>query len=89
MAMQGMDADRIEAIGAQLKQQGEAINGVVTAVDAVVNHLRGVWSGADEVEFEGWWRDQHRPNLSRASSAVFGLGQSAQNNAQEQRNASF
>lgn len=88
MAFEGMDVEVVQRLGHHLKHQEMAIQGIVSAVDAVVNELQGDWKGADAAEFAGWWYQQHRPALVSASEAVGGLGQSALNNAQQQASAS-
>ncbi len=88
MAFAGMDTDQVINISNQLKHQAEQINGVINAINGLVSQLESNWHGKDATDFAGWWNDQHRPALQKASEAVNGLGQSAYNNAQAQINAS-
>jgi uncharacterized protein YukE len=88
MAMIGMDVEAVNSFGGQLKNQGQAIQGVISSVDHLVSQLEGVWKGNDATTFQGWWVHTHRPALIAAMNAVDGLGQSAINNASEQSQAS-
>jgi len=53
-----------------------------------VTQAQDVWKGHDAEQFAGWWHDQHMPALSHAQQAIDGLGTSAINNANEQRQVS-
>jgi len=88
MAFEGMDPDLIEQLGNQLKTQGNQIMSVISAVDGLINQMEGSWKGQDATQFQGWWIQQHRPALNSAAQAVDGLGQSALNNASQQRSTS-
>jgi surface antigen/uncharacterized protein YukE len=88
MARLGMDADQVENAGRSLKDRAAAIDSIVAGIDKVVKSLPSIWEGSDSQKFvEVWWPD-HRKQLVAASVSVEGLGQSALNNASEQRNAS-
>lgn len=86
MAFVGMDVEAVQQLGNDLKQQAEAVQQVINAVNGLVNHSQDIWKGKDASEFLGYWEQQHRPALDAVRQAVEGLGQSAQNNAQEQAN---
>lgn len=88
MAMSGMDPDVIERIGTQLKSQAQQIESVIHAIEGLIGEARASWQGQDAVQFNDWWTSQHRPALSNAQQAIDGLGQSAMNNAAQQRDAS-
>lgn len=88
MAFEGMDVDQVISTGNQLKAQGDAIDHVISAINALVSQLPSIWQGKDATEFESWWNTQHKPALSQASAAIHGLGQSALNNASAQTGAS-
>ena len=84
----GMNTDLV-------REQAIRIDGVVGDLDAVsagieqtVARLAQQWRGPDMERFQGWWRDQHKPNLARISESIAGLAQSARNNAEEQDRAS-
>lgn len=88
MAFEGMDVDAVTQAAGQLGQQADAINGVINAINGVVQNLPNIWKGQDATQFEGWWDSQHRPALQQAEEAIRGLRQSALNNVSQQQGAS-
>lgn len=88
VAFEGMDPDVVYGLGQQLKNQESSLHSIVSAVDGIINQIEGAWKGQDATEFQGWWQQQHRPALLAAAEAVGGLGQSAWNNVNQQRQAS-
>ncbi|TDO10465.1 type VII secretion system (Wss) protein ESAT-6 [Mycobacterium sp. BK086] len=88
MARMGMDVDQVEQTGRQLKSHATAIGTLVAQLDKVVNALPAVWQGPDAQRFVTEWWPQHRQSLTTAQSHIDGLGQSALNNASEQRSVS-
>lgn len=88
MARLGMDVERVESAARSLQARASDIDGLINRIDAVVSRLPGVWEGPEAQRFvREWWPAQRRVLLA-ASSHVAGLGQSALNNASEQRTAS-
>ncbi|WP_022878981.1 CHAP domain-containing protein [Microbacterium sp. B19] len=83
-----MDVDEVERAASDLKARASDIDAITTRLDAVVNRLRDVWEGKDADEFVHQWWPQHKRVLQTVKDSVFGLGQSAQNNASEQRQVS-
>jgi WXG100 family type VII secretion target len=88
MAFEGMDPDVVQNLGQQLKNQENSLHSIVSAIDGIINQMDGSWKGADATQFLGWWQQQHRPAMMAAATAIGGLGQSAFNNADQQRQAS-
>ena len=88
MARLGMDADQVAAAGKSLKERAAEIDGLVAKIDGIVRSLPGVWDGPDAQQFTNEWWPEHKKTLVAASSHVAGLGQSALNNAAEQRDVS-
>ena len=88
MARSGMDVEQVEAAGRALKTQASALEGTLKSLDSLVRTLPGVWEGQDAQMFVHQWWPEHRAKLVAAISSVDGLGQSALNNASEQRQAS-
>jgi len=84
----GMDVEQVEKLGNSLKNQAHAIEQVINAVNHLVTHSQEIWKGHDARQFNEHWTAQHRPALQRVRDAVQGLGQSAMNNAREQRDVS-
>lgn len=85
---QGMDPDRVEAIAHRLKGHAGEITQTIHAVEALVGEALQAWDGSDAHQFRDWWAGQHRPALTHVAEAVGGLGQSALDNAREQRRIS-
>jgi uncharacterized protein YukE len=88
MARMGMDVEAVENSGRQLKSQAANIASLIAQLDRVVSSLPSVWDGADAQRFVHDWWPQHKQALAAAQQQVDGLGQSALNNASEQRQAS-
>ena len=88
MTRLGMDVDQVESTGKELKARSQEIDALVTKVDGIVRKLPGVWDGPDSQQFVNEWWPEHRKTLVHVSTSVAGLGQSAMNNASEQREAS-
>ncbi len=85
----GMDLDEVRIMGSAMQQHAKQISeSIVPALDSVVGKIPGVWRGRDAELFVQWWRDQHRARLLQVGSDLYGLGQSALNNAEEQEWAS-
>jgi surface antigen/uncharacterized protein YukE len=84
----GMDADLVAQAGKALKDRAGEIDALVAKLDAIVRSIHGVWEGPDSDQFVNEWWPEHKKTLVAASSHVSGLGQSALNNASEQRDAS-
>lgn len=88
MARMGMDVEAVESASKQLKSFAGNIDTLVGNIDKLVNGLTGVWDGKDATDFVTNWWPQHKKALMGASKNIDGLGQSAWNNAQEQRQVS-
>ena len=86
--MTGMDIDAVEQLGQDLFSQADMIQQTMTSLDRLVEHSQAIWKGQDAAQFADWWRSQHRPAMQQAHDAIRGLGQSAKNNATEQREVS-
>lgn len=88
MARMGMDVDAVEGVGHELKRQASALGDLITQMERSVGTLPSIWDGKDASDFvQNWW-PEHRRALVSAQQHVDGLGQSALNNASEQRNVS-
>jgi uncharacterized protein YukE len=88
MAQMGMDTDAVESAGRQLKGHAATIGNLIAQLDKTVNTLPSVWDGSDASRFVREWWPQHKKALADAQQHVDGLGQSALNNASEQRDTS-
>ncbi|WP_155943224.1 hypothetical protein [Mycobacterium sp. 141] len=88
MARMGMDVDQVEAAGRQLKTQAGKIDALIKEINGVVTGLTSIWDGPDAKTFVNDWWPKHRQALVAAQHEIEGLGQSALNNASDQRNVS-
>jgi hypothetical protein len=82
-----MDVEAVESVGRQLKQSATSVDQIVGGLDTTVNGLLQIWDGADAQRLVQSW-PTFRKSLITAQASVAGLGQSALNNASEQRDAS-
>jgi hypothetical protein len=81
-----MDVAQVEALGRLLQQKAEQLRDAVATIET---HVRATtWIGPDAERFKGQWWPQHRGRLQQVAAQVHGFGQSALNNATEQRHAS-
>lgn len=88
MAQLGMNADVVEQIGNQLRQQANEITNVINQINHLVGTMESNWWGPDAQTFCNDWWPQHRTQLAAAGQSIDGLGQSALNNASAQRSVS-
>ena len=84
----GMNVDQVENLARQLKGKASEVDALANGINALIDQLQASWKGQDATEFKGWWDSQHRPALQHLRDAIDGLGQSALNNANEQRQVS-
>jgi uncharacterized protein YukE len=81
-----MDVDAIEHLGRQLRDTiAPQITDLINAINHVVGSMEASWWGPDAQAFCHDWWPQHQKELHAAYVAIQGLGQSALNNAQDQR----
>ena len=84
----GMQANAVEAVGRDLQTTyAEAIRRVLTQLDQMVAQSQGNWVGKRADEFRSWWPAK-RGRLSAIADDLHAYGQSALDNAAEQRTAS-
>lgn len=88
MARMGMDVESVERTGRDLKSKAANLQSLVGEIDGLVRGLPGIWDGRDAEQFVNEWWPQHKKNLLAVKESVEGLGQSALNNAAEQREVS-
>lgn len=82
----GMNPDEVERLGQTLQERANDLQCVVSALDSLVHSTS--WSGNDANEFKGPWWDGHKAQLRQIAEQLEGFGQSAKNNASEQRQVS-
>ncbi len=88
MAMVGMDVEQVNNVGHQLQGQSDAVSQVISHVEGLIRQAEGVWKGGDADGFRDSWESHYKPAMLQVQHALHGLGQSAINNANEQRNVS-
>lgn len=82
----GMNVEEVEALGRLLQAKGDQLRHIAAEISSGVYSLQ--WDGSDAVAFiEHRW-PSHRVQLMTTAEAIHGFGQSALNNANEQRGAS-
>ncbi len=88
MARMGMDVEAVEHAGNNLKSKAHQIETLTADIDKIVQGLTSIWDGHDAKQFVQEWWPGHKKNLRAIQEAISGLGQSALNNASEQRTVS-
>jgi uncharacterized protein YukE len=88
MAQMGMDVDAVESVGRQLKLSADSVDQIVSSLDKSVNGLLQVWDGPGAQRFVQQTWPTFRKSLVAAQASIASLGQSALNNASEQRGTS-
>jgi len=84
----GMNVDRVEQIGRDLKTQAGQLSQIVTKVNSLVTQSQAEWKGKDATDFANEWNNQHRAALTDLQHKLEALGGSAQKNATDQRTVS-
>jgi hypothetical protein len=84
----GMNVTEIENLGRKLQQTyAEDVSRVMREIETLVNNTSGTWLGRDANDFRSWWPAK-RNALKAIAADLHGFGQSALNNATEQKNVS-
>ena len=86
MSIEGMNVAEVESLGAKLKESASRLESWIGSLDQQVGS--SPWSGADALRFRNDWWPRHKGHLLGAIGDLAGFGQSALNNAAEQRQAS-
>ena len=82
----GMNPDEVESLGHQLQNKAQELQGLVSQLTGLVHNT--TWVGNDATNFKGPWWDGHKTHLNNIAHDLHGFGQSALNNANEQRDVS-
>ena len=84
----GMNVGAVEDLGHKLQNTYAAqINQFMSQIEHLVNNTSNTWVGKDANDFRSWWPAK-RNALKAIATDLNGFGQSALNNASEQRTAS-
>ena len=82
----GMNLEEVESLGRVLQHHGERIAAISAELESSV--VGSEWEGPDADRFRHEWWPVHRSDLLATGEQLRGFGQSALNNAREQRTAS-
>ncbi|NQX28323.1 WXG100 family type VII secretion target [Microbacteriaceae bacterium VKM Ac-2854] len=88
MVRLGMDVEAVESAGRDLRARAEELLELRSRLESMVRGLPGIWEGPDARTFVNDWWPKHSAGLASVAEKISGLGQSALNNADEQRTAS-
>lgn len=84
----GMSVEAVEEAGRLLQtRHAERLRALVAEIDRQVAACSATWIGPDAERFRGWWPEKRARAMAMAED-LHGFGQSALNNAAEQRSAS-
>jgi hypothetical protein len=81
-----MNVAEVEKLGADLQTIAGDIAGIVKRLEKQIGTT--TWVGTDANRFKNEWWPGHRSKLSQIHNDLHGFGQSAKNNASEQRQVS-
>lgn len=82
----GMHLEEVEELGRLLQARGDLLRTLAMDVERAVGST--TWAGPDATTFTQQWWPGHRTRLQQVAEQLTGFGQSALNNATEQRDAS-
>lgn len=88
MVRLGMDVEAVESAGRDLRARADELLEMRSRLEALVKGLTAIWEGSDARTFVDNWWPEHSAGLASVAEKISGLGQSALNNASEQRTAS-
>lgn len=88
MAFEGMDPDQVDVLGRQLQSQESHLTGLINQLDGLTSTMASNWLGNDSTRFQQTWHGQYRQQLQHAATQLGQLGQTAIQNAAQQRSTS-
>ncbi len=84
----GMNVQAVEDLGRRLQNNyAKDIERFMAEIEKLVNGTTATWIGKDGNDFRSWWPAK-RAALKNIAQDLHGFGQSALNNAREQREVS-
>lgn len=84
MSFEGMDADQLRGLAAQIDGDAQALSTLVTTMTGVVTRLTLLWHGPAAVTFEQDWQARYRPALLAAFDVLTDLHTHLINNINQQ-----
>lgn len=88
MARMGMDVDVVEQSGRDLKGRASEIGNLIGQIERTVSQLGQNWDGQDAQTFVSTTWPTHKRSLQQIQTEIDELGQTALQNAQQQREVS-
>jgi uncharacterized protein YukE len=88
MSFEGMDADQLRGLAAQINTDAQTLSGLVTTMTGVLAELTLFWQGPMVAVFERDWQAKHRPSLLAAHDTLTGLHTHLVSNIDQQTSAS-
>ena len=85
---EGMNVDVVENQARQLQHLAEQTKSLITKVDGEIARLAENWHGDDAKKFQTEWEGQHKASLTQSAQILDQMGQSAQQQASQQRQTS-
>lgn len=82
----GMNPDEVDRLGNDLQSIAGNVGSMIKQIEQKIAST--TWVGPDANTFKNQWWPGHRSSLSKIQSELHGFGQSAKNNASEQRQVS-
>ncbi len=82
----GMNPDEVDRLGGDLQRIASDIAAKIKEIESKIGSTS--WVGPDARKFKDEWWPGHRSSLKKIQSDLHGFGQSAKNNASEQRQVS-
>jgi uncharacterized protein YukE len=88
MSFEGMDADQLRTLAAQIDKDAQTLSGLVTTMTGVVAELTLFWRGPMVAVFDQDWQTKYRPSLLAAQDTLTALHTHLVNNIDQQTSAS-
>jgi WXG100 family type VII secretion target len=85
---EGMNVDVVEQQSRQLQQLAEQTKQLINKIDGEVRRLAENWHGDDSKKYEQEWEGQHKQSLTQSAQILEQMGQTAQHQAQQQKQTS-
>lgn len=82
----GMNPEEVQKLGDDLQNFAQNIAAMIKQIESKISHT--TWVGPDAHAFKDQWWPGHRASLQRIQTDLHGFGQSAKNNASEQKDIS-
>jgi hypothetical protein len=82
----GMDIEGVRSLARQLQQKADEIEQIKAHLTSALNGAQ--WVGPDQQRFKSDWEGNSVPALSRVSESLRSASQAAEQNAQQQEQAS-